>query len=247
MGGRARSATIRAMEPESPTNRAVWRIPGLVLLAAVAVGGFAVAASARHVEVAEKHQIFPAAKRLVLNTSSGTVVVHGEQRSDVDVSSRIRSTGHQPALQSEASGSLLRLRASCHHSFFDFEFGGDSFGIGPLCAANYTVSVPAAMSLSIDLGQGDIRGDGLASPTVSVDSGTGDVDLEFVTAPSRVTIDSGTGDVTLHVPGGSYALQLDTGTGDTHVDSGIVRDQSSPNAIRIGTGTGDVSIEQSDV
>jgi DUF4097 and DUF4098 domain-containing protein YvlB len=116
-----------------------------------------------------------------------------------------------------------------------------------VCAANYTVSAPAATALQIDIGQGDVHGDRLKSPTVSINSGTGDIELDFVTAPRAINIDSGTGDVTIRVPGGSYAIRTDTGTGSTRFDSGIVTDPSSANAIRINSGTGDVNIERSDV
>jgi hypothetical protein len=237
----------QVMEIESPKNRAVWRIPGLIALTAIAVGGFAVAASARHVEVSAQTTTYPAAKRLEIDSGSGTVVLHGEDRTDIQVASRLRATGKKPDLRTDATASRLRIRASCHHTFLNWEVGEDGFGIGPVCAANYTVAMPAATALTIDLGQGDIRGDALESPTVSVDSGTGDIELDFVTAPRTIDINSGTGDVTIRVPGGSYAIQTDTGTGDTRFDSGIVKDPASPNAIRIDSGTGDVTIERSDV
>ncbi len=237
----------QVMEIESPKNRAAWRIPGLIVLTAVAVGGFAVAASARHVEVADKSATYPAAERLELDSSSGTMVLHGEERNDIQVASRLRATGEKPDLQTDANPSRLRVRASCHRTFLNFELGEDGFGIGPVCKADFTVSLPAATALSIDLGQGDVRGDGLRSPTVSVSSGTGDVALEFAAAPREIAIDSGTGDVTIRIPAGSYDIQTDTGTGDTRFDSGIVKDASSPNTIRIDSGTGDVTIERSDV
>ena len=196
----------QAMETEPPKNRAVWRIPGLIVLAAIAVGGFAVAASARHIEVSGTSATYPAANRLEVDSGAGTVVLHGEDRTDIQLTSRIRATGRKPDLRTEASASRLRVRASCQHSFLNWEFGDDGFGIGPVCSADYTVALPAATSLTIDLGQGDVRGDRLASPTVSINSGTGDIELDFVTAPRAIDIDSGTGDVTIRVPGGSYAI-----------------------------------------
>jgi hypothetical protein len=246
-GRQGASGDHQVMETESPKNRAVWRIPGLIALAAIAVGGVAVAASARHVEVASKTATYPAAKRLEVDSGAGTIVVHGEDRTDIQLASRIRATGRKPDLRTDATASRLRVRASCQHTFLNWELGDDGFGIGPVCAANYTVSAPAATALTIDLGQGDIRGDRLKSPTVSINSGTGDIELDFVTAPRAVDIDSGTGDVTIRVPRGSYAIQTDTGTGDTRFDSGIVADLESTNTIRINSGTGDVTIERSDV
>ena len=251
MPSRPRPATIHVMPTPSPnspnSSSAVWRIPGLILLVAVAVGGTVVAASARDVHVTERSASYPVAQRLELDSGSGTVVVHGENRRDIQLASRIRSTGHTPELQADSTPARLRVRASCHHRFFTWDFGNDSFGLGPLCATSFTASVPATTSLDIELGQGDIRGDRLAARTVSVDSGTGDVDLEFSTAPRNVQINSGTGDVTVLVPAGSYAIQIDTGLGDAHIDQGIVSDPLSTNVIRIDSGTGDVSLERSDV
>jgi|tagenome__1003787_1003787.scaffolds.fasta_scaffold20748888_2 hypothetical protein len=247
---RLRPATICVMassSPESTSSSAAWRIPGLILLVAVAVGGFAVAASARHVEVTSHTATYPAAQRLELDSGSGSIVVHGEDRSDIQVASRIRSTGHAPELQTDTTASRLRVRASCHHWAFTFDFGSDRFGLGPLCASSYTAAVPSATSLAIELGQGDVRGEALASRTVTVDSGTGDVVLGFTAAPRNVQIDGGTGDITVLVPAGSYALQLDTGLGDAHVDQGIIDDPLATNVIRINSGTGDVSVERSDV
>lgn len=247
-GRRARGDDPGMASPSSPKPRsAAWRIPGLVLLVAVAVGGFVIAASARDVHVTERSATYPVAKRLELDSGSGTVVVHGQNRTDIQLASRIRSTGHTPELSTDTSDARLRVRASCHHRFFTWDLGNDSFGLGPLCATSYTAAVPAATALSVELGQGDIHGDRLASKTVSIDSGTGDVNLEFTTAPRNVQINSGTGDVTILVPGGSYAIQTDTGLGTTHVDQGIVNDPLSTNVIRIDSGTGDVSVERSDV
>jgi hypothetical protein len=235
------------METESPKNRAVWRVPGLVALAAIAVGGVAVAASARHVEVADKSATYPAAKRLEVDSGAGTTVIHGQDRTDIRLAGRLRATGRKPDLRVDATSSLLRIRASCQHSFLNWELGDDGFGIGPVCAADYTINAPAATALAIDIGQGDVRGDRLKSPTVSINSGTGEIELDFVTAPRAIDIDSGTGNVTIRVPGGSYAIRTDTGTGNTSFDSGIVTDPSSDNAIRITSGTGNIDIERSDV
>jgi DUF4097 and DUF4098 domain-containing protein YvlB len=252
----------QVMDTESPKNRAFWRFPGLVVLAAVAVGGFAVAASARHVEESEKNATFPAAKRLNVESGgsigfdggsidfdrgAGSVVIHGQDRADVKVSSRIRSTGTAPQLESRVDGDQLRLRASCQHSFFNWGAGSDTFGIGPVCAVSYTIAVPKATALSVDSHLGDVRADGIASPSVVVNSGTGDVELDFVSVPRDVQVDSGTGDVTVRLPEGSYSILTDTGIGDVRLGFGIADEPNSTNRIRVDSGTGDVTIERSDV
>jgi len=246
-GPRLARGDHQVMESESPKNRAVWRIPGLIVLVAVAVGGFVVAASARHVTVSEETTTYPAVDRLELDSGAGDIVIHGEDRTDIKVDSRIRSTGDNPKLRADTSDGGLRLRASCHHKFFSWDTGDDSFGIGPLCAVKYTVAAPAATSLSVQSATGDVRADGIASPSVNIDSGTGDIVLNFIAAPRIVSIDSGTGDVTVRVPGGSYDISTDSGIGDVVVGFGIERDVTSANRIQINSGTGDVTIERSDV
>jgi DUF4097 and DUF4098 domain-containing protein YvlB len=235
------------METESPKNRAVWRIPGLVVLAAVAVGGFAIAASARHIEVSDHTASYPARDRLQLDSHSGDIVVHGQDRADIQVHSRIRSTSRTSRLTADTNNGRLRLGASCHHSFLNWDTGDDAFGIGPLCAVGYTIATPAATSLSVQSGTGDVRADGISSPSVLIDSGTGDIVLDFVAAPRDVQIDSGTGDVTVRVPGGSYNINTDAGIGSVRLGLGIVSDPASPNRVRIDSGTGDVTVERSDV
>jgi DUF4097 and DUF4098 domain-containing protein YvlB len=250
MPARAPAATIHrmALPPSNPNPPgAAWRIPGLVLLVAIAVGGFVVAASARDVHVTQHAATYPRALRLELDSGSGPIRIHGEERADIAIASRIRSTGRSPELETDASAARLRVRASCHHRFFDWDLGNDSFGVGPVCSTSYTAAMPAATSLAVDLGQGDVRADGLTSRTVVVHSGTGDVDLDFRAAPRSLQVDSGTGDVLVHVPAGRYAIELNSGIGDKHVDQGIVSDPLSSNVIQIDSGTGDVSLERSDV
>lgn len=237
----------QVMESESPKNRAVWRIPGLLVLVAVAVGGFVVAASARHVTVSEETATYPPVDRLELDSGAGNIVIRGEDRPDIKVDSRIRSTGEASKLTADTSDGRLRLRPSCHHAFLNWDSGDDTFGIGPLCAVSYTVAVPRTTALSVKSGTGDVDADGIASRSVLIGSGTGDIVLNFVAAPRNVEIGSGTGDVTVRVPGGSYDISTDSGIGDVVLGFGIARDTTSQNRIRIESGTGDVTIERSDV
>ncbi len=237
----------QVMNSTPSKNRAVRRIPGLVVLVAVAVGGFVVAASARNVTVSQETAAYRAADRLELDSGAGDIVVHGEDRADITVDSRIRSTGSDPKLSADTADGRLRLRASCHHTFFDWDTGNDTFGIGPLCAVSYTVAMPRATALSVESHTGDLRADGISSPAVTIGSGTGDIVLNFVAPPRNVQIDSGTGDVTVRVPGGSYDINTDSGLGDVVLGFGIEHDARSENKIRIDSGTGDVTIERSDV
>lgn len=235
------------MATPTPSSSAVWRIPGLVVLVLIAVTGFAYAASERKVGTIVRSATFPAADRLRLESGAGDMIVRGEDRSDIQVTSRIRSTGRPPVLTTDTSGTTRTVRASCQHSFFNLDIGGDDFGIGPLCDVDYDVRVPAETLLTLHVGQGDVHAEGLQSRSVSVGSGTGDVVLDFTTAPQRVDVGTGTGDVLVRVPAGTYAISTDTGIGDVRVGLGIVDDPNAANEITIESGTGDVIVERSDV
>ena len=118
-----------------------------------------------------------------------------------------------------------------------------------------SVTVPGGTALEgirIDSGTGDIRLDGITADEVHVDGGTGSVTASLAAAPQDIQIDCGTGEVTLRLPGtrADYGIQLNTGTGRLYVGDETYRHEySSDHAdaaahmIRIDTGTGDVTVK----
>lgn len=90
-------------------------------------------------------------------------------------------------------------------------------------------------------GSGGIRGHALRSLRLVGETGSGSIDVGFVTAPDDLDLQAGSGSVTVTVPVGSYRLDLDTGSGSIElVDVGD--DPGSPRSIRVRTGSGSVQV-----
>lgn len=100
-----------------------------------------------------------------------------------------------------------------------------------------------AGALGLHTGTGSIEGHGLLAADAWVDVGTGDVSLTWDGAASlaAVTIDVGTGSVDLRVPEGAYDLRLSAGVGDVSVAELQDREDAS-GRIDVDVGTGDVDV-----
>jgi hypothetical protein len=71
-------------------------------------------------------------------------------------------------------------------------------------------------TLRFSTGGGDANGHGLFAPTVTTDSGGGNVTLVFTRPPANLTVTSGGGDITILLPRGAteYAITSRPGGGD---------------------------------
>lgn len=95
--------------------------------------------------------------------------------------------------------------------------------------------------LRIRMAEGELTGADLTSTDAEIESGTGNVDLEFTGAPERVEIDIGAGNLTLSLPRGTYRLDESRGAGSIDTE-GITEDPEAPNRIAIRSGEGNVTI-----
>lgn len=95
--------------------------------------------------------------------------------------------------------------------------------------------------LRIRTAEGDLTGADLTSSDAEIESGTGNVDLEFAETPERIEIDIGAGNLTLVVPSGTYRLDESRGAGSIDTE-GITEDPEAPNRITIRSGEGNVTI-----
>jgi hypothetical protein len=93
---------------------------------------------------------------------------------------------------------------------------------------------------------GDVNGNGLTAPTLSTDSGGGDVNLVFTKVPANLNIISDGGDVNIIVPRGaaSYRVSTTTDGGDDSVT--VPQSSSSGDQISVNSGGGDITISQED-
>lgn len=91
---------------------------------------------------------------------------------------------------------------------------------------------------------GDVNGNGLAAPTLSTDSGGGDVTLVFTKVPANLNIISAGGDVNIVVPRGATAYRV-IATADGGDDSVTVPTNSSAGSqITVDSGGGDITISE---
>jgi len=91
---------------------------------------------------------------------------------------------------------------------------------------------------------GDVTGNNLAAPTLSTDSGGGNVDLTFAKVPTNLAIISDGGDVNIIVPRGAGAYRIST-TADGGDDSvSVPTSSSSGNQITVNSGGGNITISE---
>jgi hypothetical protein len=89
---------------------------------------------------------------------------------------------------------------------------------------------------------GDISASGLSGGTATVESSSGDVDLQFSTDPMSVEARSSSGDVSLIVPadGAAYRVAIQTSSG--HESVAVKQDPSSEHRLSATTSSGDIRI-----
>lgn len=173
------------------------------------------------------------------STGSVTIVPGG---SAIGVTEHWVYRGAAPRTSHVAAGGTLTLRSTCRD-----------------CQVDYTVRMPVADALRVDLGTGRVRLTGLTGAvTVSDETGdvtasglgsseavltteTGNVSAGFETAPETLRAGTATGDVRLTVPGGStYAVDAHSDTGSVHVS--VPRGEGGRHVLTARSETGDVSV-----
>jgi hypothetical protein len=88
---------------------------------------------------------------------------------------------------------------------------------------------------------GDVEAEDLSTQRVEALSSSGDIELDFRSAPQDVDAATASGDVGVVVPnGGIYRVEADTGGGDNEI--GVSTDPQSARVIRARTSSGDVSV-----
>jgi hypothetical protein len=92
---------------------------------------------------------------------------------------------------------------------------------------------------------GNVDASGVTSPTVSMQSGGGDVTMTFTQVPQNLTITAVGGNVTVILPLGStkYAISTPGTQGNVNIPSSLV-DSNSHHTITIISGGGDVTVSQ---
>ena len=92
-------------------------------------------------------------------------------------------------------------------------------------------------------GSGRIEAADLGGKKVHAETGSGDIELEYVAVPDDVTLETGSGDATVRLPDESYAVTTESGSGDSTTE--VTNDGSSPRKVSVTTGSGDASVLKS--
>ena len=149
------------------------------------------------------------------------------------------------------TGSSATLTAKCPSGF--------SFGVD--CSVDYTVAMPARVTLNVDGAAGDMKlngpfanttistkagrvhGTSLGAGTYEVTTNAGEVNLKFASPPNSVKVKSDVAAVVLTVPGGTkYAVTTDTTLGIKNVE--VDRDSSSMHRLDVTTTVGTITIDK---
>ncbi len=180
------------------------------------------------------------AVRVELDAGSVTVRSGGDT---VQVGRTLRGTAGRTITQHVVDG-ILRIEARC-----------DS--LLP-CGADIELTVPSGLpvdvrtgegdvrvagldaDLSIEVGDGNVRADGLLGATVRVQAGWGDARLSFAAPPTEVSVGVGVGDVLLTVPDGGYDLDV-ASLGERRI--GVADDPAGPR-LHVRTASGSAVVER---
>ena len=146
-----------------------------------------------------------------------------------------------------SSNGVLRIESRC-----------PSLVVGS-CAADYRLTIPASVSVTVAAARGDVRLAGFSgSADVSTRGGSivadafcgfvlratakgGDVDVRTACSPERLELRTDTGDVTVTVPPSRYSVDADTNGGRVSV-RGVVRRDDAPWRIQALSDSGDVTV-----
>jgi DUF4097 and DUF4098 domain-containing protein YvlB len=187
--------------------------------------------------------------RVVIEVSNGDVEILGATSPDVLVS-RVDSSvfSHSPAERRFVEDDVFRIESSCAQ----LVVGG--------CAADYRLTVPEKVRLTIVAERGDVRLTAYrGSAVVSTRGGTltvnafcgaaleatsksGDIEVVATCPPRSMTLRTTTGDITVRVPPDRYSVDADTIGGKLAL-RGLDDDAGARSKIEALSNGGDVTIE----
>lgn len=170
----------------------------------------------------ERHELAAPVTAVIVDVGAADVVVrtHDQDGAQVD------ATWYQdrPGPRVEVTDGVLRVTYACTTG---------------CCATDLALTVPAAASLTVDVGTGDVAVADLAG-AVDLDLGTGDMTLERLAG--AMVLNSGTGTIQgwdLR----SAEARVDLGTGDVMLGYAPA---AAPDRVTVEIGTGDVGLRLPD-
>jgi hypothetical protein len=249
-----------------------WLVVG-GLTAAVGIAACAVVVREAFVDSSgpnteQQHQTYPGAiTRIEVDLASGNLTIGRGALGEVSVNRVLRWDRAKPTITETADGATLRITEVCeyaHRCETDYTLAVPESVVvqthvsaGDLALRDNTADVDLAVDsgrITLDnLGgkihartnSGEIRGTGIRSQQVGVQSGSGAIALSFADAPTTVEATADVGDIRIRVPNtapdsGGYRVQTDTNVGTRDVT--VNQEQNATRSIAAHTSTGNVSV-----
>jgi hypothetical protein len=171
--------------------------------------------------------------QLSVQVGNGGITIVSGPAGQVTVTRLLHWTTAKPKVDEHWDNGVLSIYQDCATGLF--EQG---------CSVSYRIAVPPGVPLKLSTGSGDIATIGARSTNVQSSTGSGNIQLGFATAPTRVTVQTGSGDVTIEVPhGASYAVAATDDDGNS--DIGVINDPGSPRSLTAQSGEGNITIAYS--
>jgi hypothetical protein len=186
-----------------------------------------------------------------IDVGRGNVEILGGGGSNVHVRRTERfAYDHSPREQLALEDGVLKIGSGCA-----------SLVVGT-CSADYALSIPDNVAVTIRTVDGDVRlsgyrgsaevtttrgaiaVDGFCGFVLQATAGRGDIRVRTACAPERLELRSDRGDVTAFVPAGRYEVDADTNEGRVAV-RGVVPAEDAPWKIQALSGRGDVTVAAS--
>jgi hypothetical protein len=184
-----------------------------------------------------------------LDIGRGNVEILGGGRDEVQVIRTDRSLyGHEPRERRTVANGVLRIESRCA-----------SLVVGS-CAADYIVTVPESVSLTITSGRGDVRltpyrgsaqvwtshgsiaADAFCGFVLQATARGGSIDVTALCSPELLELRTGRGDVTATVPPGRYRIEADSSGGSVAV-RGLESADDAPWRIQALSSSGNVTVK----
>jgi hypothetical protein len=246
------------------------RIVTAVLALALLLAGAASVVGFFFIRQSTQTTVFTApVHELMVNTDTGDVVVRAAVAGeDTKVISKGQSSFRKAKHTEAVSDGVLAVSGFCQGNFIIADACSVDFEIvvppgskvqASSSTGNLTISGPSSSVVaSTDTGDvrvvgiggsiqlrthtGDVDGNQLTSRTASAKTNTGNVTLDFSTAPQQLRADADTGDVQIRVPddGSVYQVHASTHTGDRSIT--VPTATTSGRVISATTATGDVAV-----
>ncbi|GAA1661381.1 hypothetical protein GCM10009830_03170 [Glycomyces endophyticus] len=248
-------------EPAASARRAWWivggSITGAALITSLAIFGvwaWTISSTDEHDTRTQEYD-HPVSAADV-KADIGDVRFEAADGTGLEFRVKTRWLGAEPDTAEDWDDDVFTATGECAQSHF---FGLDV----DQCQTNYTLGLPAGADavaetglgditfdgldamIDVQTGVGDVVGDNLRATSTTVESGVGDVSLEFDQVLGDIAVDAGTGDVVITVPddGTTYEVRYDGGVGDRNIEIATDPSAEADYVIAVTNGVGSLTVQ----